>query len=341
MIKHIVLAVFAFCMSEALFAGTCTTLSRTNYSSFQVLTASQLNTDFNTIYAPFNSASGALDGGCISDGTLEDGALNTTDFEILLNTPKEGCKVIQNDSDTLSVGRCRIAVGSNFVKTTTSTTVTWGCSGCTAEASSTKYYLYARATSTGSTLNLLISTTAPNGDGFDASNNRVLAKFYNNTLSQIDYLSVANWDGQDWDTERRSFYDCTAPTGSWVSNTNYTCKEGRSGNNWEAEIKIATTGAPTSATLTITIPESRVIDTSYTNATTSDYLLGQCSINDEGTADFHGVIRYASTTTVSPSVFGASGSYQTYTLINATTPMTWANGDFVICRLSVPIVGWD
>ena len=71
--------------------------------------------------------------------------------------------------------------------------------GCASDTVSTKYYLYALTTSTTSALALRISTTVPNADGFDASNNRVLAKFYNNSLSNIDGDSITHWVEHGWE----------------------------------------------------------------------------------------------------------------------------------------------
>lgn len=185
--RSLFLVIFMFVVANAE-AGTCTSISRTNNSSNQVLTSTKYNLDHNTAYTAINAA----DGGCITDGTLEDGALNTTDFDVILKAPKEGCLVSRSDANTLSVGKCRIAVNGNWVTTTTATTVTWGCTSCSSEVASTRYYLYALSTSTGSTLNLLISTTAPNADGYDNSNNRILAEFVNDSSSAIQD-DILNW----------------------------------------------------------------------------------------------------------------------------------------------------
>jgi hypothetical protein len=185
--------------TAAALAGTCTTIERTNYSANQVLTSTSLNTQFNNIYAPFNDPNGALDGGCVEDGTLELSALNTSEFAPLLNYIREGCKVTRSDANTLAVDKCYMSVNGNFVQKSTSTTVTWGCTDCASETASTDYYLYAKTGSIGSTLNLLISTTAPNGDGYDNSSNRILGKFRNNGSSNI-HPSVQNWQTNGFDT---------------------------------------------------------------------------------------------------------------------------------------------
>ena len=77
-------------------------------------------------------------------------------------------------------------------------TVAFTCSGCSTEAASTIFYVYADKDSTTTTLDLLILTTAPNEDGFDSSNNKVLGKFFNNSSSDIDEDSVVPWESQNY-----------------------------------------------------------------------------------------------------------------------------------------------
>jgi hypothetical protein len=182
------IVVLVFMLSTAAKAGDCTSISRTNSSPFDVLSSTKYNADLNTVYSAANS----LDGGCITDGTLEAGALNTTEFNALLNAPKVGCNVTRSDNNTLQIDRCKIFVNGESVQKTTTTSVTWGCPGCASEIASQTYYLYVANGSTGTTLNGLISTTAPNGDGYDGSNNRALAVFYNDASSNIT-KDVVNW----------------------------------------------------------------------------------------------------------------------------------------------------
>lgn len=185
--KYFILLTF-FILSSA-YGATCTTTSRTNYSTGQVLTSSALNADLNQLVTKVNG----LDGGCVTDGTLEAAALNSTDFAAVTNGIHQGCALSYSDANTLSVDKCILSVNGAFVKTSTASTVTWLCSGCAAEAASTQYYVYAKTGSTGTTLNLLISTTAPNGDGYDGSGNKILGEFYNNASSAIEITSIMDW----------------------------------------------------------------------------------------------------------------------------------------------------
>lgn len=175
-------------LATNLYAATCTTTSRTNYSTGQVLTSTALNADFNQLVTKAN----AMDGGCITDSSLESTAFDSS-LDALKNGIHQGCLVSYSDANTVSVSKCILSVGGKFVKTTAATTATWGGSN-PAESPSTQYYLYAKTTSTATTLDLLISTTAPGADGLDAvTGNKVLGKFYNTAGSAIDSALVYSW----------------------------------------------------------------------------------------------------------------------------------------------------
>lgn len=183
-------------------AGTCTTITRSNVAANSILTSTTYNNDLNSIYAPFNTTDpGSLDGGCVEPSTLESDSLNSADFAPVLNGIHEGCKVSKSDDATISVDRCMLSVNGNFVRTTSATTVTWGCTNpsCSAEAASTDYYVYAASDSSSTDLNLVILDTAPNGDGYDSSNNKVLGWFRNNNSSDIA-SGPLNWYVDDYAT---------------------------------------------------------------------------------------------------------------------------------------------
>lgn len=180
---------FTLLLTSVAHAGTCSSISRTNAASLSVLTSTKYNSDLNTVY----TATNAFDGGCVSSGTLEYDSLNTTQFAPLLKAVKEGCKVSYSNASTISIGKCLAAVNGSYVYTTSATTASFGCSGCSSEVASTTYYAYIQTGSSATTLTPLISTTAPNEDGYDNSGNKVLARFYNNASSDIDTYSIDQW----------------------------------------------------------------------------------------------------------------------------------------------------
>lgn len=179
----------AFILISTVHAGTCTSISRTNSASLSVLTSSKYNTDLNTAYTAVNS----FDGGCVTSGTLESDALNTTQFAPLLKGLQQGCKLLYSNATTVQISRCIASVNGNFVNTTSNTNVSFGCSGCSSEVTNTLYYVYIKTGSSGTTLDPLISTSAPNEDGYDSSNNKVVGYFINNAASDIASTSIVQW----------------------------------------------------------------------------------------------------------------------------------------------------
>lgn len=134
-------------------------------------------------------------------------------------------------------------------------------------------------------------------------------------------------------------------TGSWVSNTTYTAKETRVGNWAQYEVKIATSGAPTSAELSLTLPTGRTIDTTKLADTTS----GSSNpipnstgrIYDYGTAIYLAGVVYVNTTTVAIQYCDdAAGGVVTNNPVSQAAPMTFANNDTVTVSFRVPIAEW-
>jgi hypothetical protein len=134
---------------------------------------------------------------------------------------------------------------------------------------------------------------------------------------------------------------CTV-TGSWVSNTTYTCLETRVGNFATYQIKAATSGAPTSATLEINLPSGRTIDTTaMTDSGSTIPWVGQGVAFDNGNADYGIAIVYKSTTSVRATTLNwTSNSIRVDSVVNQGTPFTFGSGDFVNINFTVPIAEW-
>jgi hypothetical protein len=161
--------------------AACSSISRTNATASSILTSSKLNADLNAAYNFLNS----YDGGCIQAGTVEAASLNSTEFGPILKAIVQGCEISYSDSNTISVSKCKIAVDGNLFETSSSNTVTWGCSGCSSEATGS-YYVYVKDSST---FTLGISTTAPGKDGYNGTD-KAIGAFYNNSLLNIATSSV-------------------------------------------------------------------------------------------------------------------------------------------------------
>lgn len=135
------------------------------------------------------------------------------------------------------------------------------------------------------------------------------------------------------------FQSCTF-TGAWVSNTTYTCRSRRVGDSKEYDGLVATSGAPTSASLTVTLPSGDVIDTAKISST-GNKKIGSGTISDTGTDEYDVGVFYSSTTAVTLRVLkkSAGNDYIDYPQVTQAVPMTWANTDYVNFKFSVPIVG--
>jgi hypothetical protein len=269
------------------YAGTCTGISRTNYTTSQVLTSSSLNTNLNTVYSAVN----ALDAGCLTDGTLEKGALNSTEFDPILKAPQTGCSISYSSANTVIISKCSAAVDDNYVSKSTTTNVTMGCSNCSADSASTTYYLYISAASSGTTITGLILTTVPNADGYDNSGNRVLARFYNNSSSDIDQYSIDQWHinrfiPTNWPAQAYT------PTGTWIANSTYTGFWERKGQHMHGQVKIALAGAPTAAALEFNIPSGYAINSGEI-LDTNFYIVGDGIVADAGSQNYIVFVRYA------------------------------------------------
>jgi len=127
-------------------------------------------------------------------------------------------------------------------------------------------------------------------------------------------------------------------TGAWVTNTTYTGLYRRVGDCLEGQIKISLSGAPTSANLTINLPNSYTIDTSkLVDTTSSNQQVGHCSIVDSGTATYQGVVLYDSSSTLLIAYSDDASAAVTRTTVTQLLPITFGASDSIIISFTVPI----
>lgn len=132
------------------------------------------------------------------------------------------------------------------------------------------------------------------------------------------------------------------PTGSWVTNTTYTGRWRRVGEMAEYQIRVALSGAPTSAALTVNLASGHTIDTSKLASGTSGAELpnGDGSYLDNGS--YYGLVKafYSSTSAIEVRATASASAHQMGQVTQAA-PITWANGDSLDFTFSVPISGWS
>lgn len=133
------------------------------------------------------------------------------------------------------------------------------------------------------------------------------------------------------------------PTGTWSTNTTYTGWYRKTGDSLSMIVKIALAGAPTSASLTVTLPNSWSIDTTKLPGTPTNQVIGQ--VTGQGAAHtFSGVALYSSTTAfaVDYTLDGSTASIMSYAAVTQAAPYTFANNDFIYIYVdNIPISGWS
>ncbi len=134
-----------------------------------------------------------------------------------------------------------------------------------------------------------------------------------------------------------------APTGTWVTNTTYSGKVTRIGSFGKFDLKVTLSGAPTAATLDITLPSGYAIDTSkLENPNNNNFNLGTLNIIDNSAGvGYSGIVRLLNSTSIRLHPNGTAGSFtDIVSPLNATTPITFASADIIDISFTVPIQGW-
>lgn len=137
------------------------------------------------------------------------------------------------------------------------------------------------------------------------------------------------------------------PTGSWNTNSTYTGRFRRVGDNLEVQVGIDLTGAPNSAALTINIPTGLTIDTTkLVNSTTTIPQVGIGTVRDTGINNYPITVHYNSTTSVAVTaqrtVAGTNPvNIDSGSQVTQAVPFSFNTGDQVQIDFKVPIVGWS
>jgi hypothetical protein len=138
------------------------------------------------------------------------------------------------------------------------------------------------------------------------------------------------------------------PTTTWVSNATATGQWRRVGDTMQCQVRIVTSGAPTTANLRVNIPSGYTIDTAKmaesnldgTNA--HNINLGLVTAVDNAAQTYEGFAGYFSTTQVTLNIGTASGTHLIASAaIDQATPFTFGANDRVSATFQIPIVGWS
>lgn len=134
----------------------------------------------------------------------------------------------------------------------------------------------------------------------------------------------------------------TPCTGSWTTNTTYTCVTRQVGDTLEVAGHISLTGAPNSTTLILDIPNSLIID----SGKITDLIDLQSTLQNSQVTYLQAGIKkstnsqleFGDTTTLRPT-FDAGDGGRTY--ISFNNPINFGSGDKIWFNYSVPIQGWS
>lgn len=342
MIIYLLSLLFSF----NLMADCNTAITRTNFSPNTVLTASDLNSQFNTAYTAINAE---VDGDCITDDTVTLAKLNAAELAPILNGIQRGCAVEYDSVSAVNVDDCVLTIGGSSISTTSATNVAFGCGSCSAETSSTFYYVYALTTSTGSTLNLTISTTAPDSNGLDGSGNIVLGRFYNNASSNIDQYSIDQFKVNGFVAQSTDWINAgaitigattTPPTKATTVDVDF-FRWKRNGRYMDAHYQYYAASSAGAAAgsgmylwdiLSGYLMDSWVtFDTALTNLTFGTRI-GHCQFATAAAISVGGAYAYDNNTFILSSESGGRIDSASFSLSN--------NGQMYNCVFKIPIIGW-
>lgn len=127
-------------------------------------------------------------------------------------------------------------------------------------------------------------------------------------------------------------------SGSFTTNTTYSCRKRQVGDMIEYEYRLTFAGAPNATTLSLNLPDT--IDANKISVT-DNANHGLATINDTGVQNYIGRVYTAAgaTNTVQVAVTNSNTAYGLVNLVSQTIPFTIGSGDTIIATFRVPIVG--
>lgn len=138
------------------------------------------------------------------------------------------------------------------------------------------------------------------------------------------------------------------PTGTWTTNTTYTGKYRRVGQDMEVQYKLAFAGAPNATSLLLNLPTGFTIDTSVTlDSSSQSTCLGNGNIRTGAGNLYRLGVRYGSSTTLSllsarpVTVASAATAFiSNEDAVSHVSPHTIANNDVLFVKVIIPVVEW-
>lgn len=149
-------------------------------------------------------------------------------------------------------------------------------------------------------------------------------------------------NGSNWlllsHTYDQAWQAFTPTSPSWIANATLTGKWRRVGDSLEMDVNVALTGAPTTASLFVSLPTGFLVDTAKLTNTDIGYApyAGQVIISDAGAERYSGLSAYADDSSIAILKDDGDG---TLSAVTQAAPITFANTDAVRIKVSgIPIV---
>lgn len=163
--------------------------------------------------------------------------------------------------------------------------------------------------------------------------------------TQYEYIRIVS-NGANWlIAERRipSIWTAYTPTGAWVANTTYTGFWKRIGDSICLDVKVAASGAPTSATLTVGTPSGVLFDTAKLTQADNNKHLGVATLWDNSTTTVYTAFPvYNSTSTLVVNIQDDAAAGVIEGAITQANPLTIAANDYVAIRTEpIPVSTWN
>lgn len=271
--------------------------------------------------------------GSIDAAKIGDGSVSTTEFQYINSLTSNA----QTQLDS------KITQGAVQTKTANYTVLsTDGWVLC--DASSAAFTLTFPA-ATGLTGKVIVcKKTDTSFNAITISGTGMTTNYLMTTGETVYFISNGtNWIQLERKTDLEYGVMTWTPTGSWSTNTTYVGKvAGRDGNFVLLDVLVTTSGAPTTATLTINIPSAWTINTSNeVSIANFNMRLGFADVVDSATQYYPARVRYSSTTAVGVFVEAASGTYVVPASVDQATPFTFGAADYVACYIKVPITNFS
>lgn len=187
----------------------------------------------------------------------------------------------------------------------------------------------------------------------DASSDETIDGALTKKLSTKDESILIVSDGESWKILKRtipSVWTAYVLTGTWTAAVTYTGLWRRVGENIELQLKVATGGSTTAASLKFDLPNGLTIATPKLLNANSIQIVGQGVANDSAPiSTFYPVYSFvnvtSSTTVVCAGLPGLSAHTGTVfnfgTDVTNAVPFAFGSGDSIAIEARIPISGWE